>query len=189
MSLIRVFPPRARSCTADSLADMIKLNMLSQFVLAALAGAVVAAPAPAAVPVQFERRQTDALALDAFIAREFNISLEGAIKNIGAVNGNIVPGADAGIVVASPSTVNPNYFYTWTRDSALTQLMLTDELFFGIEAIGNNTIQRIVEDYTVAQAQLQTVTNPAGALWPAGLGLGEAKFYTNKTRFDGAWGR
>lgn len=159
--------------------------MLSQFVLAALTAAAVAAPAPSPLA----RRQNSSEALSDFIAREFNISLAGAIKNIGGVNGNIVPGADAGIVVASPSTVNPDYFYTWTRDSALTQLMLTDELLFGVDVVGNNTIQKIVEDYTVAQAQLQTVTDPSGALWPAGLGLGEPKFYTNKTRFNGAWGR
>lgn len=163
--------------------------MLSTFVLAALAGAAVAAPAPVAVNAPVERRQTDTIALEAFLTREFNISLESAILNIGGVNGNIVPGADPGYVVASPSTVNPNYFYSWTRDSALTQLMLTDELLFGIDVVGNNTIQKIVEQYTVAQAQIQTVTNPAGALWPAGLGLGEAKFYTNGTRFNGAWGR
>lgn len=158
--------------------------MLSQFVLVALAGAAIAAPAP-----KVERRQADTIALEEFLGREFNISLQGAILNIGGVNGNIVPGADPGYVVASPSTENPNYFYSWTRDSALTELMLTDELLFGIDVVGNNTIQKIVEQYTVAQAQLQTVTNPAGALWPAGLGLGEAKFYTNGTRFDGAWGR
>lgn len=164
--------------------------MLSEFILAALAGAAVAAPAPAAVAAPVvERRQADTMALESFLARQFNISLEGAIINIGGVNGNIVPGADPGFVVASPSTVNPNYFYTWTRDSALTQIMLTDELLFGVNAVGNNTLQKIVEDYTVAQAALQTVTDPSGALWPAGLGLGEPKFYTNGTRFDGAWGR
>lgn len=80
--------------------------------------------------------------------------------------------------------------YTWTRDSALTELMLTDELIFGnAELVGNNSLQILVEQYTGAQAQLQTVTNPSGALWPAGQGLGEPKFYTNGTRFNGAWGR
>lgn len=160
--------------------------MLSKSILAALAVTAAAAPAPAPL-VDLEERQVRAL--EDYIAREFNVSLNGALINIGGVNGNIVPGALDGFVVASPSTVNPDYFYTWTRDSALTQLMITDELIFGTESVGNNSLQRVVEQYTTAQAQLQTITDPSGSFWPAGLGLGEPKFYTNGTRYNGAWGR
>jgi hypothetical protein len=46
--------------------------------------------------------------------------------------------------------------------------MLIDEIYFG----GNQSLLRkTVEDYTTAQAKLQTVTNPSGSLWPAGDGL------------------
>ena len=129
--------------------------------------------------------------IDDFIAKQYNISLAGALENIGGTNGSVVDpaGGALGVVVASPSTVNPNYFYTWTRDSALTLLMITDELYFGTETVGNNTLQKVVEYYTAAQAYVQTVTNPSGSFWPAGQGLGEPKFYTNLTRFDDAWGR
>jgi hypothetical protein len=48
-----------------------------------------------------------AAGLDAFIAREREIALQGALDNIGP-NGAKVPGAHAGLVVASPSKVNPN---------------------------------------------------------------------------------
>ena len=60
--------------------------------------------------------------LDSYISSETVIALDGALANIGGTNNSIVTtgGALSGIVVASPSTVNPNYFYTWTRDSALT---------------------------------------------------------------------
>jgi glucoamylase len=75
-------------------------------------------------------------------------------------------------------------FYTWTRDSALTYAMIVDELVFG-----DLSLENTVEDYTEAQAYLQTVTNPSGTLWPAGLGLGEMKFFLNKTRFNEDWGR
>jgi glucoamylase len=150
--------------------------------IAILSIAGVAAASPFLQPRQSE-------SLEDFIARERNVSLPATLKNIGGLNGSDVSGADPGIVVASPSTVNPDYFYTWTRDSALTYIMLTDELIFGSERVGNNSLQIAVEDYTTAQGYLQTVTNPSGTLWPAGLGLSEPKFYTNKTRFDGAWGR
>lgn len=125
-----------------------------------------------------------ATSLSDFIAQERPIALEGALSNIGGLNSSWVEGASPGVIVASPSTVNPNYFYTWTRDSALTYMMLIDELIFG-----NRSLQKTIEDYTNAQAILQTVTNPSGSLWPAGDGLGEAKYYTNLTRFDGTWGR
>ncbi|KAK5501693.1 hypothetical protein LTR83_003374 [Exophiala xenobiotica] len=122
--------------------------------------------------------------LSTFIAEERPIALAGALANIGGLNSSWVEGASPGIVVASPSTVNPDYFFTWTRDSALTYTMLIDELIFG-----NTSLRKTIEDYTTAQAILQTVTNPSGSLWPAGDGLGEPKFYTNMTRFDGEWGR
>lgn len=122
------------------------------------------------------KRQSD---IEQFIEAERAISLEGVLANIGGLNSTWAEGADPGIVVASPSRVNPDYFFTWTRDSALTYAMIIDELLFG-----NDSLRGTVEDYLRAQAELQTVTNPSGSLYPAGLGLGEAKFYTNKTRFD-----
>jgi glucoamylase len=130
-----------------------------------------------------EKRQ-GADALTTFITQEQAISVQGVLSNIGGLNSSLVEGASPGVVVASPSTVNPNYFYTWTRDSALTYTMLIDELIFG-----NLALRKTIEDYTAAQAILQTVTNPSGSLWPAGDGLGEPKFYTNLTRYDGTWGR
>lgn len=124
-----------------------------------------------------------------YLDRQYNISLEGALLNIGGLGSPLVVGASPGVVVASPSRVEPNYFYTWTRDAALVELMLADEIYFGTEYVGNISLQKVLEDYTTAQARLQTVTNPSGALWPAGLGLAEPKFFTNLTRFNSAWGR
>lgn len=57
--------------------------------------------------------------------------------------------------------------------------MIVDELLFG-----NMSLRGTVEDYVGASAVLQTVDNPSGSLLPAGRGLGEPKYYTNKTRFD-----
>jgi glucoamylase len=113
--------------------------------------------------------------LSSFISKERTIALNGAIANIG--------GSGSGLV-AAPSTFNPNYFYTWTRDSALTFTMLIDELI-----LGNSSLQYLIDDYFRAQAILQTIANPSGTLYPAGLGLGEPKFYTNESRFNGDWGR
>ncbi|CAK7266786.1 hypothetical protein SEPCBS57363_002269 [Sporothrix epigloea] len=128
-------------------------------------------------------RYASATSVSDFVTQEQAIALQGVFNNIGA-NGSLAPGAASGLVIASPSTANPNYYYTWTRDSALTLRMLVDELIFG-----NSSVQSTIDDYVSAQALLQTVSNPSGSFLPSGLGLGEPKFNVNGTRFDGAWGR
>jgi hypothetical protein len=45
--------------------------------------------------------------LNSFVSSEKAIALQGALNNIGP-NGSLVPGAAAGLVVASPSKVNPD---------------------------------------------------------------------------------
>ncbi|GKT62133.1 glucoamylase P [Colletotrichum tofieldiae] len=124
-----------------------------------------------------------AAGVDEFITQQRGIALEGTLNNIGP-NGSFVRGASAGIVVASPSKADPDYFYTWTRDAALTMKMIVDEFIFGHEEL-----QVYVEDYYRSQAILQTVTNPSGSFLPSGRGLGEAKYTVDGSRFNGAWGR
>ncbi|WYZ46431.1 hypothetical protein EsH8_IX_000656 [Colletotrichum jinshuiense] len=121
--------------------------------------------------------------LDEFITRQRGVALQSALNNIGP-NGALAQGASAGIVVASPSKVDPDYFFTWTRDAALTMKMVVDEL-----VLGKEELQVYLEDYYRSQAVLQTVTNPSGSLLPSGRGLGEAKYTVDGARFNGAWGR
>ncbi|KAK9414358.1 putative 1, 4-alpha-D-glucan glucohydrolase [Seiridium unicorne] len=128
-------------------------------------------------------RLSRAVDVDAFIAAERPIALQGALNNIGP-NGSSAEGAAAGYVVASPSKVNPNYFYTWSRDSALTLKMIIDEFL-----LGDTSLQQYIEDYLHAQAVLQTVSNPSGTFLPSGKGLGEPKYNVDGTRFNGNWGR
>ncbi|KAL3420003.1 Glucoamylase P [Phlyctema vagabunda] len=121
--------------------------------------------------------------VSSFIAVERPFALQSALNNIGP-NGSAVPGAGAGFVVASPSKVDPDYFFTWSRDAALTLKMIVDEFIFG-----NQALQPYIEDYLRSQAVLQTVSNPSGTFLPSGLGLGEPKYQVDGTRFNGAWGR
>jgi len=127
----------------------------------------------------FSRQSND---LDSFISKESPIALQGVLNNIGA-NGSQVNGASSGIVVASPSTQDPNYFYTWTRDSALTFKVLTDAYIQGNGGLGSH-----IQEYILAQAKLQTVDNLSGT-FASGAGLGEPKYYSNLTAFEGTWGR
>jgi glucoamylase len=127
----------------------------------------------------FSRQSND---LDSFISKESPIALQGILNNIGA-DGSQVEGASSGIVVASPSTHDPDYFYTWTRDSALTVKFLIDSYIQGNVGLGS-----LIQEYILAQAHLQTVDNLSGT-FASGAGLGEPKFYTNETAFEGEWGR
>jgi glucoamylase len=116
----------------------MKLNIAALVIsLAALA---------AGSPVLAGRRST----LDDFIRSERRIALQGTINNIGGTGSLLVPGADPGIVVASPSRVNPDYFFTWTRDSALVLTMLVHEYINGDESI-----QPIIEDCQSTGSQLK----------------------------------
>jgi glucoamylase len=87
------------------------------------------------------------------------------------------------VVVASPSTVNPNYYYSWRRDSALVFKTLIDQYTSGQD----DTLGPLIDDYIAAEAKYQQVPNPSGSELTGGLG--EPKFYVNITAFEGPWGR
>ncbi|KAF4963299.1 hypothetical protein FSARC_8667 [Fusarium sarcochroum] len=119
--------------------------------------------------------------LDRFIAKQADISIKGVLDNIGA-DGKRAQGAAPGAVVASPSRSDPDYWYTWTRDSALTYKVLVERLIHG-----DKSLQRKIDEYVSTQAKLQSVSNPSGG--PESGGLGEPKFNVNLTAFTGSWGR
>ncbi|KAL2818000.1 putative glucoamylase precursor [Aspergillus cavernicola] len=145
----------------------------SSICLLAVTGAVASPPFP------LSRRQST---LESFIETESPIALQGVLDNIGA-DGALAPGASAGIIIASPSTSDPDYFYTWTRDAAMTIAALVEEL-----RAGDATLETVIQSYVDAQAELQTVDNPSGGL-SDGSGLGEPKYNVDMSAFTDAWGR
>lgn len=62
---------------------------------------------------------------DTYLASESPIAKTGLLANIGS-SGSKSAGAKTGIVIASPSH-NPDYVYTWTRDSALVFQAIVDQ--------------------------------------------------------------
>ncbi|KAM0230057.1 hypothetical protein ACHAP5_011477 [Fusarium lateritium] len=119
--------------------------------------------------------------LDRFITKEADVAIKGVLANIGA-DGKRAKGAAPGAVVASPSRTDPDYWYTWTRDSALTYKVLVERFIQG-----EKSLQRKIDEYVSAQAKLQGTSNPSGS--PESGGLGEPKFHVNLTAFTGSWGR
>lgn len=150
--------------------------MLTKAILLnALAGTTLASPHH--FPV-FKRQSS----LSDFISSETSIAKKGVLANIGA-DGAKASNASAGVVVASPSKSDPDYFYTWTRDSGLTLAALI-ELFLA----GDDSLETLIQEYVTSQAKQQAVSNPSGDL-SDGSGLGEPKFNADLTAFTDAWGR
>ena len=90
-------------------------NMLYNFSVSRLLRvATLVLPICSAFPAEprpLQSRATGSLA--SFIASESPIALQGVLNNIGST-GSLAPGADPGMVVASPSTVNPNCMFDLT---------------------------------------------------------------------------
>ncbi|ODQ81659.1 glycoside hydrolase family 15 protein [Babjeviella inositovora NRRL Y-12698] len=125
-----------------------------------------------------------------WLEQQRNISFHGILDNIGGL-GIKGPDVSVGAVVASPSKNNPDYFYQWIRDGALTinslvyhlsdnPLMLNDSC--------HRLLKYIVEQYLANSYVLQRTSNPSGDF--ASLsGLGEPKFNMNGEPFNHQWGR
>jgi glucoamylase len=63
---------------------------------------------------------------DAYLAAQSPIAKANQLANNGP-SGSKSQGAKAGIVIASPSTSNPNYLFTWIRDASLVFQTLIDQ--------------------------------------------------------------
>ncbi|KAF5315001.1 hypothetical protein D9619_007127 [Psilocybe cf. subviscida] len=120
--------------------------------------------------------------VDSYVATESPIAKAGLLANIGP-SGSKSSGAKAGLVIASPSTVNPDYLFTWSRDSALVFKTIVDQFTRGED----NTLRTSIDQYLTAQTALQQVSNPSGTVSTGGLA--EPKFNIDGTAFTGPWGR
>ncbi|PBK97372.1 glucoamylase [Armillaria gallica] len=121
-------------------------------------------------------------AVDAYVASESPIAKAGVLANIGP-SGSKSSGAKAGVVIASPSSTNPNYLFTWTRDSSLVFKALIDQYTLGLDT----TLRSEIDNFVSAETAQQQVSNPSGSV--SSGGLGEPKFNIDLSAFTGAWGR
>ncbi|KAK4101411.1 carbohydrate-binding module family 20 protein [Parathielavia hyrcaniae] len=121
--------------------------------------------------------------VDSFIEQETPIAWARLLCNIGP-SGCAASGAASGVVVASPSKANPDYWYTWTRDASLVLTGIADVFAHNY----SSSLQGTIHNFAVSQAQLQGVSNPSGS-FSNGAGLAEPKFMVDLTQFTGEWGR
>ena len=96
---------------------------------------------------------------------------------------HVMPSPQTGLVIASPSTQNPDYLYTWTRDSALVFKLLIEDFVSG----DDSPLRRLIDAYISVEAIIQQITNPSGSAGKSGLG--EPKFNIDGSAFTAPWGR
>ncbi|KAK7921043.1 glucoamylase [Apiospora marii] len=147
--------------------------------------------------------------VDSFLATEVPYALNQVKCNI--ASGCNAGGVGSGLVIASPSKSDPDYFYHWTRDAALVFKAVVDRFVDSYDADLQTLIQNCMKNQVLSlllplpqcqsllnddfcasditsQARLQTVSNPSGNFYD-GSGLGEPKFNADGSQFTGSWGR
>ncbi|KAI8069295.1 Six-hairpin glycosidase-like protein [Gongronella butleri] len=102
-------------------------------------------------------------------------------------------GTKTGCVVAAQSSSNPDYWYHWARDSALTMDVIA-RLYAQAVASGNTADQALYKqkmlDWISFEQYLQGNTNPTVSITGNILdNVGEPKFNVDGSAFTGGWGR
>jgi glucoamylase len=93
------------------------------------------------------------------------------------IDNSTKPDVRPGMVVASPSRSNPDYYYDWVRDTALTYRSLID-LY---ELKKDPKIKQMIFTWVDAEAYRQKQ--------PTFTGLGEPKYFIDGSGYTGGWGR
>ena len=104
-----------------------------------------------------------------------DIFLQNIFNNISNVD------TENGIIVASTSKEDPDYYYHWTRDAALTILLL-------IRLLDNKEYNSY---YNILRSYIQSYINNEISITKkiSFEDYGEPKFYVNREKYDKNWGR
>lgn len=128
--------------------------------------------------------------LQSWVNDEYNVAWNNLLRNMG--NSSTCNDDDLypGVIVASPSKVQPDYYYQWTRDSALTIRTLIHYLQDFIDSPDErfNEYQWLIEQYIWNNYKLQRLQTMSGD-FTSGNTLGEPKFMVDNTPFNEKWGR
>lgn len=116
-------------------------------------------------------------ALDTWIQQQDQIAHARILDNIAPFPFD--PSARAGAICASPSRAWPDYYYTWTRDSALVINELVSWLIISTDNVTQaHMLAARINHYADFSRHLQKMPDRL---------LGEAKFMMDGTRFVGSW--
>ncbi|GAA6014992.1 hypothetical protein JCM10207_008696 [Rhodosporidiobolus poonsookiae] len=97
---------------------------------------------------------------------------------------NVHPdGTEPGCVVASPSKALPDYWYEWTRDSAMVERNVVHRYIREGSAADLKTLEEYIEASRIMQHKKTVIGGFADG------GLGEVKYHVDHQPFTGDWGR
>ncbi|KAL7266620.1 glycoside hydrolase 15 protein [Rhizina undulata] len=113
-----------------------------------------------------------------WLAAESPIADAALKRNIGSSSNTLIP---TGVVIASPATSSPDYYYQWTRDASTVVAYLIDEY------VENGDNLDYILEWVANQYIIQRIDNPSGGFRTGGLG--EPKFNVDDTAYTGSWGR
>ncbi len=119
--------------------------------------------------------QDSSAGLNAWLDMERQVALQKMEANISP------PGAAPGAVAASPSHADPDYWYNWRRDAALTMDEVVTLYNQAADPAQQAAYGKMLDDYAAFVRREQTAQTLTG--------LGEPKFNMDGTPFNGPWGR
>ncbi len=108
-----------------------------------------------------------AMKMDEWIAKQKVVAEQKILANISP------KGVLIGTVLASPSKVDPDYYYHWVRDASLTML--------AVQELGLANSELLLKNYLIATQIHQAKSGDQN--------LGEPKYFANGEPFTGPWGR
>ncbi|GAA6006136.1 hypothetical protein JCM11491_002044 [Sporobolomyces phaffii] len=127
------------------------------------------------------------LAFEEFLAKQLEASWVKLLDNVHPA------GTTPGAIVASPSKAKPDYWYQWTRDSAVVMRNVVKRFV----AAPNPQDEKLIREYVEASLIMQHKVTVMGGFDTGGLG--EVKYYVDEQHSDpkkqgnepfmGEWGR
>ncbi|MBK9295087.1 MAG: glycoside hydrolase family 15 protein [Oligoflexia bacterium] len=111
------------------------------------------------------------------LRRQFNTSVFWLGKNV--IRDDVNPGA----IIAAPSVANPNYYYHWVRDAALTFETLLD---LNVARLANLSYKKNINAFFLDHIYFNHTIQRASFRFG---GLGEPKFNVDGSSYTEPWGR
>ncbi|KAF3905660.1 Glucoamylase [Orbilia brochopaga] len=116
--------------------------------------------------------------IDSWISEHYGTAEAALKRNIGSSSNTAIP---KGVVIASPSTSAPDYYFQWIRDASCVMEHLVDNYLESGQDLS------YIMDWIEVQKKLQRLDNPSGGYTTGGLG--EPKFHVDSTAYTDPWGR
>lgn len=115
------------------------------------------------------------LLVPAFAVSQREFQFQESVKRL--ISNATMPDVSPGMVVASPSKENPNYYYDWVRDTSLSMKALIDYW----EITHDQKVFKMLLTWVNSESARQNVYTFSG--------LGEPKYNVDGTGYMGPWGR